>query len=209
MYVVKERLFKESIVESFYNCYLGGPVIVTTLAGPDFERIILLAYNKLNPLEINSYELEESIYNSQVAQHSFLPEEIAEITNVYHNNVSRAIVSNFMDIDLMSSVISQGKIVSSLLEQQESLKGLKCFIGTFSVRVTGVEKTFKYIRNIIGLVLKSRVEINEKEILFESKGKFNYLKQYSSIISGRITELNIFHYSDKGSPMVTFRLIYK
>lgn len=209
MYLSKTRQYKESIVDSFYNCNLGGPVIVTTLAGPDFDRIAVLAEDSLNPIEINSYETNEGIYNSQVAQLSFLDEELRSKTNLYHQNVNRCIVSNFMDIDLMGTVLSQQGIVKELLNQQKYLKGDKCFIATFSVRMVGITSTLRAIRNMLGLALKSKVEVYSTYLVKEHDGKLVYKNKFEVSFNKRVKQLDVYSYSDNVGPMMTFRVIYK
>lgn len=209
MYLAKARMYKESIVDSFYNCSLGSPVIVTTLAGPDFDRIINLAEKSLNPIEINSYEVDEGVFNSQLAQLYFLDEEVQDKTNVFHQDVNRCIVSNFMDIDLMGTVLSQQGTVRNLLNQQRHLTGNKCFIGTFSVRVVGCVSTLRTIRNILSLALRSEVEIASTFVERESDGKFVYKNKYKVAFNKRIKQLDVYSYADAEGPMVTFRVIYK
>lgn len=208
MYLVKERPYKESIVEAFYNLSIEGPVVVTTLAGPDFERVIMLANEKLAPIEINSYEIEDSIYNSQIAQHSFLPQEVRDITNVYNLNIDLAPVSNFIDVDLMGTVLTQFKIMQNLLNQQKYLSGDKCFIGTFSLRPVGLQDTLNQIRNLISLALNSRVQIRAETVFTSNERKFSYCNKQIAKYMNRIITLDVFHYSDGTGPMVTFRLFY-
>ena len=210
MYAVKVRKNKESIVESFYTCNLNGPAIVTTLAGPRLYAIAKLAHENLDAIEINSYEIDEKTFNSQVEDLQQLPLEIADKVNLYLNNISRAIVSNFMDIDLMGTVLTQGDTIRTLLEQQSYLEGLKCFIGTFSLRNSGgIDSTARYIDSIISLILKSNVSHTKDLIAKNTQGGFSYLQEYKTIFNKRVKDYRFITYSDQEGPMVTFRIIYE
>ena len=207
-----KREVKESIVDSFYNCHIDTPVIVTTLAGPNFDRIASLAYKSLNPIEINSYEIDPVIFKQQQFHLDFsLSEEVADICKIYFQDINKCFVSNFMDIDLMGTILTQGNTVRQLLEQQSYLEGTKAFIGTFSVRLTGVQTTLSYIRNIIGLILKSTIHIDmNPSCELKATGLHKpYKYNYKSTVSKRVESLNVYHYYDQAGPMVTFRIIYK
>lgn len=209
MFASKTRLFKESIVDSFYNCPMEGPVIVTTLAGPHFDRIAELAYHKLNPIEINSYEINEQTFEKQVFQlQNVVPKYVADISNLFLQDINKCIVSNFMDIDLMGTLLTQGNTIRQLLEQQSYLEGTKVFIGTFALRQSGLNNTLNYIRNFIGLILKSRVFIDSEPNNIISNGRFEYCRTHGTTVKERVESLDVYHYADAEGPMVTFRIIY-
>lgn len=210
MYSTKKKLYKESIVDSFYNCHINGPVIVTSLTGPNFDRIAQLAYSSLQPIEINSYEVDKQIFEKQCfqLQHT-LDDNIAEICNLYLQDINKCIVSNFMDIDLMGTILTQGNIIRQLLEQQSYLEGTKVFIGTFAIRRAGLEPTLNYIRNTVGLLLKSRVYIDKNNVEKQSSGPLLFKHKHETIVTKRIQRLDVYHYSDKEGCMVTFRIIYE
>lgn len=207
MYSTKKRHYKESIVDSFYNVEIPEPISVTTLAGPGFDRIVNLAFT-LNPIEINTYEIDETTYKLQLLQkRKRLEKEVADITNVYLKDINGCKITNFMDIDLMGTVLTQGNTIKNLLEQQSNLEGTKVFIGTFSIRLTGLDSTINYIKSLISLTLKNRVYINGKHTR-ESIGKLEYCQRYNTYFKGRISSFDLYHYSDKEGPMVTFRIVY-
>ena len=210
MYSTKKRLYKESIVDSFYNCHINGPVIVTALTGPNFDRIAQLAYSSLQPIEINSYEVDKQTFEKQCfqLQHT-LDDNIAEICNLYLQDINKCIVSNFMDIDLMGTILTQGNTIRQLLEQQSYLEGTKVFIGTFAIRKAGLEPTLNYIRNTVGLLLKSRVYISKNNVEKQSSGPLLFKHKHETIVTKRIQRLDVYHYSDKEGCMVTFRIIYE
>lgn len=207
------RDYKDSIVEKFYN-WEGDdtfPTITTILTGPNFDKLANLAYNSLNPIEINSYEIDKTTYQQQVDQFDMMSNpEVKNISKLHLQDVNKCIVSNFMDIDLMGTILTQGNTIRQLLEQQSYLEGEKCFIGTFSIRGKDLDSTFDYIQSTVGLILKSTLTINKSKLIEDnSSGKLLYNKSYEVKTTKRILEFDIHQYSDKQGPMVTFRLIYK
>ena len=209
MYAVKERRYKESIVDSFYHVDMDRPAIVTMLAGPRFDELSLLAYQQLNPLEINSYEINEETYEKQCFQlQNIVTPDIGEISTLYLQDVAKCIVSNFMDIDLMGTILTQGNTIRQLLEQQSMLMGTKVFIGTFSVRGKNLESTLNWIQNTIGLILKSRVYVDKTQRVKEHFGRAEYKHKLKTYRNGRIESFIVYSYSDKEGPMVTFRIVY-
>jgi len=210
MFAVKERKYKESIVDSFYTANIDMPVIATILAGPRFDELATLAYNRLKPIEINSYEIDEAVFERQCFQlQNLVSPEVAEISTLYLQDVNKCFVSNFMDIDLMGTILTQGNTIRQLLEQQSELLGTKVFIGTFSVRNSGgLESTLNYIQNVIGLTLKSRVYIDKTQREKEHLGRAEYKHKFKTSTRGRIKDFIVYSYSDKEGPMVTFRIVY-
>lgn len=210
MYAVKTRKYKESIVDSFYTATMDRPVIATILAGPRFNELATLAYERLDAIEINCYEIDGPTYEQQVFElQNVVAPEIAKISTLYLQDVNKCIVSNFMDIDLMGTILTQGNTIRQLLEQQSYLMGTKVFIGTFSIRRAGLDATINYIQNIIGLTLKSRVYIDKSQRVKESMGRLEFKHKLKASGSGRIQSVLVYQYSDKEGVMVTFRIVYR
>lgn len=212
MYAIKEREFKESIVDSFYTCPQfkeSEPVIVTTLAGPRFDELAILASRKLKAIEINSYEIDEETFALQTLQlNNLLMPEVAAISTLHLQDVNKCFVSNFMDIDLMGTILTQGNTIRQLLEQQSYLEGTKAFIGTFSIRRVGLASTVRFIENLINIVLNSRVYADRDDLIKHSSGRLQYKHKLKTYVNNRVDSFLLYHYSDKEGAMVTFRIVY-
>lgn len=204
-YTDKKRQMKEFIVSLFYNVpFFNGSV--TTLAGPQLKRVIDLA-NNLEPDTINIYETCPKTFEKQVKdKYQYFKNQ--DNINLNFNDLLNAPVTEFIDADLMKTFKTDGKIIENLFNKQRKLDAQqRVFIGTISLRKVNIVDVHNWLINLLRKVDKS-IDITNNIEYTDSNGSLVYLKKYKTIYSSLIESFDLFHYSDKEGPMLTFRIVY-
>lgn len=204
-YISKKRQMKEFIVSLFYNVeFFNGSV--TTLAGPQLQRVVNLA-NNLEPESINIYETCPKTFEKQVKdKYQYFKNQ--DNINLHFDDLLNAPVTEFIDADLMKTFKTDGKIIEHLFNKQRKLDAQqKVFVGTISLRKVNINDVHNWLTTLLNKVDKS-IKITNNIEYKDSNGSLVYLKKIKTIYSSKIETFDLFHYSDKEGPMLTFRIIY-
>lgn len=223
---IKSSLQKDDFYSTIKRYGVGGDSVV--LPGPDITRHI--SDNRetfgIDGSTIYFVEKDPDVFQMQEERYAELKETWNDLSGNSHSFRDNVILFNgsildapncpIIDADLMKSIIVDGPIVLSLLKRQAEAKDqYKAFIFTLSERGgkgLGYQKTMRWIENEIFSILGLQAKAIGK-IPVSRDPKCNLIYKHKIMLDienlGRVVDINMFHYNDLKSPMMTACLIYK